>query len=135
MEKITVTITTSSSLKSVWDKWTGAEHIVNWNFASDDWHCPKATNDPQTGGKFSSTMASKDGTMSFDFEGMYDEVIPHQSIAYTMPDGRKVQVTFQTENDITTVTEIFDPETQNPADLQKAGWQAILDNFKRYVEQ
>ena len=135
MEKITVTITTSSSLKSVWDKWTGAEHIVNWNFASDDWHCPKATNDPRTGGKFSSTMASKDGTMSFDFEGMYDEVIPHQLIAYTMPDGRKVQVTFHTENDITTVTEIFDPETENPVDLQKAGWQAILDNFKRYVEQ
>jgi len=80
-------------------------------------------------------MASKDGTMSFDFEGMYDEVIPHQLIAYTMPDGRKVQVTFHTENDITTVTEIFDPETENPVDLQKAGWQAILDNFKRYVEQ
>ena len=75
------------------------------------------------------------GTISFDFEGIYDEVIPHQSIAYTMSDGRKVLITFKSENDITTVTEIFDPETQNPADLQKAGWQAILDNFKRYVEQ
>lgn len=135
MEKITVSITTNHSLKNVWEKWTGAEHIVNWNFASDDWHCPKATNDPQTGGEFSSTMASKDGKMSFDFEGVYDEVIPMERIAYSMPDGRQVLVEFHTEENNTIVTETFDPETQNPVDLQKAGWQAILNNFKSYVEQ
>lgn len=135
MEKIKIETRVKSTLENVWQKWTGAEHIVNWNFASDDWHCPKATNDPQTGGKFSSTMASKDGSMNFDFEGVYDEVVPQTSIAYTMSDGRKVLIEFKEEGDAILITETFDPESQNPIEMQQAGWQAILNNFKSYTEQ
>ncbi len=131
--KITVETTLNTELDKVWNYWTSPEHIVNWNFASDDWHCPKATNDIRTGGKFSSTMASKDGKMSFDFEGIYDEVIEHKKIAYSLEDGRQVLVTFENQNGKTTVTEQFDPENIHPEDFQKAGWQSILNNFKKYV--
>lgn len=133
--KITVETLVSAKPQKVWDCFTQPEHIVKWNFASDDWHCPKASNDLKVGGKFSSTMASKDGKMQFDFEGIYTEVIPLKRITYNLADGRTVKVEFIDEGHITRVVETFDAENENPLDMQKAGWQAIMDNFKNHVEQ
>ncbi|MBW4891195.1 SRPBCC family protein [Mucilaginibacter sp. HMF5004] len=135
MEPITVQATINAPIEVVWQMWTLPEHITQWCFASDDWYCPAATNDPRTGGQFSSTMAAKDGSFSFDFGGVYDEVITNQLIKYTLDDGRKVSITFSSDDDDqTTVTETFDPETQNPIEMQRGGWQAIMDNFKKHVE-
>ena len=134
-QRITVQTTVSADPDKVWNYWTQPEHIMNWNFASDDWHCPAADNDPVTGGRFRSTMASKDGAMSFDFEGTYDEVAEGKKIAYSMPDGRQVTVEFEEEDNQVKVTESFDAEQTNPEEMQRAGWQAILDNFKNYVEK
>jgi uncharacterized protein YndB with AHSA1/START domain len=131
---ITVQASIADPIQKVWDFWTGPEHITQWNQASEDWHCPKASNDLRTGGKFSSTMAAKDGSMSFDFEGEYDEVIPGELIRYTMADGREVSISFEENDGMTLVTETFDPESMHSEELQRAGWQAIMDNFKRYVE-
>ncbi len=132
--KITVETLVMADIAKVWNAWTGPEHVTHWNFASDDWHCPKARNDLREGGKFNFTMASKDGKMSFDFEGIYAEVINHKKIAYSMADGRQVSVQFLTLGKETKVTEQFDPENENSEELQRSGWQAILDNFKKYVE-
>ncbi len=132
--KITVEISTAQSLEKVWDYWTLPQHIVNWNFASDDWHCPKASNDLKTGGKFSFTMASRDGKFSFDFEGTYDEVIDKSKIAYTMADGRQATILFESTVGVTRVTESFDPENTHSEEMQQSGWQSILNNFKKYVE-
>ena len=133
-DKISITSTVNSDIKTVWKTWTKPEHIKNWNNASDDWHTTKAKNDLKVGGKFSSRMEAKNGSMGFDFGGTYDEVIPNKYISYTLDDGRKVTINFtETENGIT-VTETFEPESENPKDMQRQGWQAILDNFKRYVE-
>lgn len=118
----------------VWQHWTQPEHIANWNNASDDWHTPKAENDLRIGGKFSYTMAAKDGSFSFDFNGVFDEVLENQRLDYTIEDGRKVQVHFTEVAGKTHVLERFEAENMNSHELQKAGWQAILDNFKRYVE-
>jgi len=132
--KIQIESTVNNTIDKVWDCWTNPEHIVNWNFASDDWHCPNATNDLKVGGKFSSTMAAKDGSFSFEFAGIYDELIHHQYIKYTMEDGRQVETTFKVENNSVLITSIFDAEEINSADMQKSGWQAILNNFKKYTE-
>ena len=132
--RITVEVKIMADISTVWNCWTGPEHIIHWNFASDDWHCPKAENDLQTGGKFKSTMASKDGKMSFDFEGIYDEVINHKQIAYSLADGRQTLVLFESLDNQTKITERFDPENTNSEELQRAGWQSILDNFKEYAE-
>jgi len=133
-DKITVATTVQTDIDKAWACWTLPEHITQWTFASDDWHCPKATNDLRTGGKFSSTMAAKDGSMSFDFEGIYDEVIEKQKIAYSLADGRQIEVLFETDGTSTKITETFDPENENSAEMQRAGWQAILDNFKKHAE-
>lgn len=132
--KITVQATINAQVTKVWDYWTQPQHITNWTFASDDWCCPSATNDLKAGGKFTTRMESKDGKMGFDFEGIYDEVIDKQKIAYSLADGRKIEVLFEQQGNQTLVTEVFDPENQNPAEMQQAGWQAILNNFKKYVE-
>lgn len=124
---------THSDIETVWNAYTNPEHIKNWNAASDDWHCPKATNDLRVGGKFSSTMAARDGSMSFDFSGTYDEIIPHKLIAYTLEDGRKVEVEFQSDEHCTNVIIEFEPEKENSTEMQQNGWQAILDNFAEYV--
>lgn len=134
-QKITIQSIISADMDKVWNYRTQPEHIVNWNFASDDWHCPVAENNLEMGGKFRSTMASKDGTMSFDFEGIYDEVVDRKKIAYSMSDGRRVIVEFENQGNQVKVTESFDPEQTNPEEMQRAGWQAILDNFKKYVEK
>lgn len=132
---ITVRTSTKESLEKAWDYFTKPEHIVNWCFASDDWHCPKATNDLKTGGTFSTTMASKDGAMSFDFGGTYSEVIPLKKYTYTIEDGRKVTLKFNVIDNTVIITENFEPENSNPLDMQRDGWQAILDNYKKYLEQ
>jgi len=131
---ITIQSTINASIEKVWQCWNQPEHIVQWNHASDDWHSPKAENDLRTGGRFVFTMAAKDGSMSFDFEGIYDEVVPHQHIAYTMGDGRKVKVDFKSSGDTTEIIEAFEAENTHSLEMQQAGWQAILDNFKKYVE-
>jgi uncharacterized protein YndB with AHSA1/START domain len=133
LSKIEVEVVVHKPLEHVWACWTSPKHIVNWNFASDDWHCPHAVNDLKVGGLFSYTMAAKDGSMSFDFAGVYDTVIEKEKISYDIG-GRKVDLKFTVVDNGVKMTEIFDPEDINPADMQRAGWQAILDNFKRYAE-
>ena len=133
-EKITVQSAVKAPVEKVWQLWTKPEHITKWNFASDDWHSPAADNDLRAGGRFSVRMEAKDGSFGFDFGGVYDEVKPNESLSYTMDDGRKATVTFAGNTGETVVTTIFDAETQNPVDMQRAGWQAISDNFKKYAE-
>lgn len=131
---ITVESTVNAPVEKVWKFWTSPEHIIKWNNASEDWHTPSAMNDLRVGGKFLSRMEAKDGSFGFDFGGVYDEVIPNNTIAYTMGDGRKVKITFLSQQNTTKVVEAFHAETQNSIDLQRNGWQAILNNFKKYVE-
>lgn len=131
---ITVQTKVNASLEKAWEFWTQPEHVMQWNNASDDWHCPKATNDLKASGKFNYTMASKDGTMSFDFEGEYSKVDHFSLIEYHIIDGRKVVIQFEeTENGVQ-ITESFDPENVHSEELQRDGWQAILDNFKKHCE-
>jgi uncharacterized protein YndB with AHSA1/START domain len=132
---ITVETTVQTSVEKVWEFWTEPTHITKWNAASDDWHTPHAENDLRVGGKFLSRMEAKDGSFGFDFGGIYDEVLLHKVIAYTLGDGRKVNITFQGQENETEVIVTFDAETENPIEFQQQGWQAILDNFKKYAEQ
>ncbi len=132
---ITVETIVNAPVEKVWASWTEPQHITQWNHASDDWHCPKSSNDLRVGGVFSATMAAKDGSFSFDFEGVYDAVKPFEYLEYTIGDGRKVTVTFSQNEGTTHVVEEFEAETQNPAEMQQAGWQAILNNFKAYTEK
>ncbi len=132
---ITVTAIINAPIEKVWNYWTAPEHITQWCHASDDWHAPHAENDIRVGGKFITRMEAKDGSFGFDFNGIYDEVKINELISYAIEDGRKVSITFEGNANKTTVTEIFEPEDQNPRDMQQAGWQAILDNFKKYVEE
>lgn len=119
----------------VWTYWTEPEHIKAWNAASDDWHTTEATNDVQAGGRFSSHMAAKDGSVGFDFSGVYLEAILYEKLAYTIDDGRHVTILFTANGDETEVVETFEAESMNPPEMQQAGWQAILDRFKAYAEQ
>lgn len=131
---ITVKNTIEAPISKVWEFWTLPEHITKWNTPSPDWHTPYAENDVKEGGKFKSTMAAKDGSMSFDFEGEYTLVKQNEAISYVITDGRKVEISFkQTPNGVE-VVESFDPETQNSEEMQRGGWQAIMDSFKSYVE-
>lgn len=135
MKKITVKTTINTSIEKAWEFWTKPEHIIHWNFASSDWCCPKADNNLKAGGHFNWRMEPKDGTMGFDFEGTYNTIVPYKHILYTLQDNRQVAITFTTQNDHTvTISETFDPETINSAELQQAGWQAILNQFKTYAE-
>ncbi|MEO6176185.1 MAG: SRPBCC family protein [Flavobacterium circumlabens] len=132
---IKVQNTINAAIEKVWEFWTLPEHITKWSFASPDWHTPYAENDLIEGGKFKSTMAAKDGSMSFDFEGEYTLIKQNEAIEYVMADGRKVEISFEATLNGVEVIESFDPETQNPEEMQRGGWQAILDNFKSYVEK
>ena len=132
---ITIETTVNAPLEKVWQAWTETQHITQWCAASPDWHAPYAENDLQAGGRFKTTMAAKDGSFSFDFSGKYDEVDQHRYIAYTLDDDRKVSIEFEGEGNNTKITETFDPEATNPEDMQRGGWQAILDNFKSYTEK
>jgi uncharacterized protein YndB with AHSA1/START domain len=136
MEKTKIKVETviSADNKKVWDYWTVPKHITKWNFASDDWHCPKAENDLKVGGKYSSRMEAKDGSFGFDFEAIYDEIVDQKKITYTMLDGRQATTNFENLDGKTKITTVFDAENQNPVEMQKGGWQAILTNFKKYAE-
>ncbi len=131
---ITVENTINATVEKVWDYWTKPVHITKWNNASDDWHTPRAENDLRVGGSFVSRMEAKDGSMGFDFSGIYDAVTNNEYIEYTIADGRKVKVFFSAEGNSTKVTESFEAENTNSIELQQGGWQAILDNFKKYTE-
>lgn len=131
---ITVSATINAPINKVWECWTEPLHIVNWNFASDDWHSPSATNPLAVGGSFSYRMEAKDGSQGFDFEGKYDEIIPYKLIRYTLGDGRETTIIFESKPDGTYVEERFDAEGEFPVEMQQQGWQAILDNFKKYTE-
>ena len=132
---ISVTNTINASIEKVWEFWTTSKHITKWNNASPEWHTSFAENNLTVGKIFKYTMAAKDGSMSFDFEGTYTNIEKYTAIAYVLDDDRKVQISFQeTENGIE-IIESFDSENENTEELQKNGWQAILDNFKKYVEQ
>jgi uncharacterized protein YndB with AHSA1/START domain len=133
-KKITVETIVNAPADKVWKSWTEPEHIMQWNNASDDWHTPAAANDLKPGGNFSFTMAAKDGSFSFDFAGTYDTVKENELIAYTIADGRKVQVNFSSNGNSTVVQEVFEAESMHPVELQRFGWQAILDNFKKHAE-
>jgi uncharacterized protein YndB with AHSA1/START domain len=133
--KIIVVSTINAPVEKVWNFWTSPEHITKWCNASDDWHVPHAENDVRMGGKFITRMEAKDGSFGFDFGGVYDEVKTNKMIAYTIGDGRKVNVIFDSNGNKTNVTETFEAETQNSLEMQRGGWQAILDNFKKYTEK
>ncbi len=131
---ITITNQIQAPLATVWELWTKPEHITKWAFASEDWEAPYAENDVRTGGNFKTTMAAKDKSASFDFTGTYTNVKNHELIEYDMADGRHVKIEFKELPTGIEVTETFDPENMNPLEMQRNGWQAILDNFKKYVE-
>jgi len=132
--QITVEAIVNAPVEKVWKTWSEPQHITKWCAASDDWHAPKAENDLRTGGKFSTRMEAKDGSFGFDFGGVYDNVKKNELIEYTMGDGRKVQVTFSPSGNQTKIVETFEAESTNPVEMQRGGWQAILDNFKKYTE-
>lgn len=131
---ITVKSMVNAPIEKVWECWTAPEHIVNWAFASDDWEAPAAENDVRVGGKFKTVMAAKDSSAGFDFSGIYTVITPHERIEYTMDDGRTAIVQFEQVGDDIQVTETFEMENENSADVQRTGWQTILDNFKKHVE-
>ncbi|MBH9964920.1 SRPBCC family protein [[Bacillus] enclensis] len=133
-EKITIRTTVEAPVEKVWEYWTEPNHITKWNAASDDWHTPFAENDLRLGGKFLSRMEAKDGSFGFDFAGTYDEVKTNEVIAYSMEDGRTVSISFRGKGNETEIVETFDADSENPVDMQRQGWQAILDRFKNYVE-
>ena len=133
-EKIEVATLVSRARQEVWSFYNQPEHIIKWNYASEDWRCPRAESELRVGGRLCYRMEAKDGSFGFDFEAVYDEVIAGRLVAFTLLDGRQVRTTFEDAGASTRVSTRFDAETSNPVDMQQAGWQAILDNFKRYVE-
>jgi uncharacterized protein YndB with AHSA1/START domain len=134
MQTITVQITVNAPIQKVWEYWNEPEHIMNWAFASDDWEAPASENHLRVGGHFKTTMAAKDKSAHFDFGGTYTDVKEHEHIAYDMDDGRHVEIRFGQTPEGIRITETFDPEGINPEDRQRDGWQAILENFKKYTE-
>lgn len=132
-QKITVTATVNADVKKVWDAYTNPAHIVNWNFADPSWHCPSATNDMKVGGTYKARMEAKDGSFGFDFEAIYTQIEMGKSFVYEFG-GRTAEVTFEDLGNATSVVVSFDPEEQNSIELQQQGWQAIMNNFKKYAE-
>jgi uncharacterized protein YndB with AHSA1/START domain len=132
--KITVETVVNAKLNKVWNAWSSPDDIKKWNSAQEDWHTTRSNVDLREGGKFLSRMEAKDGSAGFDFEGTYTRVEPQKLIEYEMSDGRHVKVEFAERNGGVLVKETFDAETENPTELQRTGWQAILNNFGRYVE-
>ena len=134
MNSITVKANIKAPLTMVWKCWTEPNHVQNWNFASNDWHCPTAENDFTIGGEFHYMMAAKDGSFSFEFWGKFVVIEDEKLLETMLVDGRKVSVLFESIGEETMVTETFEPEDTNPIELQEQGWQAILNNFKNYAE-
>jgi uncharacterized protein YndB with AHSA1/START domain len=131
---ITVETTVNAPTEKVWESFTKPEHITKWNFAADSWQCPSAQNDLRKGGNFTYRMEAKDGSFGFDFGGTYDDVQENERISYTLGDNRKADIQFIPQVNQTRVIETFEAENQNPVEMQRGGWQAILDNFKKYTE-
>jgi len=131
---ITITTTVLAPAEKVWERWTVPEHIIKWNNASDDWHTTHAENDLRIGGKFLSRMEAKDGSLGFDFIGIYDLVKENKLLEYTLGDGRKVIIVFTGIGNTTNIVETFEAESENSIEMQRSGWQAILENFKKYAE-
>ncbi len=133
-EKITIEAVLKAPIDHVWKLWTSPEHIVNWNFATEEWCCPAAVNELREGGEMNWRMESRDGSMGFDFTGTYRQIKVNELIAYEISDGRFVSIGFLRDGENVRMVEEFEAEDMNPIELQRAGWQAILDNFKRYAE-
>lgn len=131
--KITIQASINAPIEKVWEYYTQPEHIVKWNFADPSWHCLSAENDMQVGGIYKARMEAKDASNGFDFEAVYTEIVEKERFSYTFWD-RTATVTFQNLSAQTLVTVTFDPEDENPVDMQQAGWQMILNNFKSYTE-
>lgn len=132
--KIAIETVVKANISRVWDGWNNPEDIKQWNAASDDWHTTRSTVDLREGGKFLSRMEAKDGSAGFDFEGTYTRIVPHKTIEYRMSDGREVKVEFVEHAGSVIVRTDFDAESENSPEMQRTGWQAILDNFGRHVE-
>jgi uncharacterized protein YndB with AHSA1/START domain len=136
IQKPTITIKAMINvpIEKIWRDWTETEHIKRWNYASEDWHTPHAENDLRVGGRFLQRMEAKDGSFGFDLTGTYDEIKLYEVIAYTLDDGRKVKITFNSEDDKIFIIVTFEAESSNSLEMQQNGWQAILDNFKKYTQ-
>ncbi|MEX0921537.1 MAG: SRPBCC family protein [Rhodovibrionaceae bacterium] len=133
-QKITISTTIAAPIEPVWEAYTTPADITRWNFASDDWCCPSAEADLKVGGAYKARMEARDGSFGFDFEAVYEEVEPRKALTLAMSDGRKARTTFTAEGSQTKVTTVFDAEAQNPIEMQRDGWQAILNSFRAYVE-
>jgi uncharacterized protein YndB with AHSA1/START domain len=134
-QAITVETTVNAPVEKVWKSWNTPADIMQWNNASDDWHTPRVEIDMRVGGQFLARMEAKDGSFGFDFVGTYEQIIPNKKIIYVIADGRKVDITFEGNGSGTKVTETFEIEDENSSELQRTGWQAILDNFKKHTEK
>jgi uncharacterized protein YndB with AHSA1/START domain len=132
--KITVQTSVNAKVEKAWDLFNSPDHITQWNSATPEWHTPKAENDLREGGKFTYRMEAKDGSFGFDFGGTYNRIEDNRLVSYTLEDGRTVEVSFVDNGGSTEVIEVFEAEETNSEELQRTGWQAILDNFKKYVE-
>lgn len=135
LESITVQTDVKASPQLAWELYTNPKHMVCWNFASPDWHCPKASNDLRPGGILCATMAARDGSVSFEFTGVYNQIDPSHRLYYTISDGRKVEVKFEALADSTRILIAFEPEMEHSLEMQREGWQAILDNYAAYVNE
>ena len=133
--KITIQTTVLADRKKAWGHYTEAKHITQWNFASEDWCCPAASNDLVVGGKFSWRMEAKDGSYGFDFEGVYTEIVPLAKIKYIFMDQREAEIVFSDLTEGTLVQIVFDAEKENSLELQEEGWQSILTNYKSHTEK
>jgi uncharacterized protein YndB with AHSA1/START domain len=131
---ISISTTVNAPVDKAWETWSDPEHIVKWSTASPDWHTPTASNDLRKGGRFTSRMEAKDGSMGFDFGGVYDDVQKNKLIIYTLDDNRKVEIRFIENGNSTIIEQDFEAEQQNSREMQQMGWQAILDNYKTYIE-
>ena len=133
LDTITISVTVEADKNKAWEYYTSPNHITHWNFADPSWHCPSATNDLTVGGRYIARMEAKDGSIGFDFDAVYTDVVIGKRVTYTFG-GRHATITFSGLDGRVEVTVTFDPETEHPVEVQRHGWQAILDNFKRYTE-
>ena len=131
---VTVETIVHVPVSHAWEYWNNPSHVIHWNFANEDWHCPHAESDFRIDGKFNHTMAAKDGSFSFEFWGIYQEIVENALVTYVLGDDRKVRIEFIPKGDSTQIIETFEAESQNPIEMQQMGWQAILNNFKKYAE-
>lgn len=134
MQTVTIENRIAKNIDQVWEMWTNPKHITGWNFASPEWHCPQAEHKLEIGCQLKYHMAAIDGSMSFDYVGTFTSITPNELLEYTLDDGRKVSIHFSEEGGVTKVVESFEVEDENTIEMQRQGWQAILNNFKKYVE-